>query len=407
MKSLDVDKTIGQPPRMAITGKQGTISLLLLTAYLVAKPFYFLPSGTAQIGDFVIALLFVLTFLGRQGLAQGAGPVLWTCVLFATYTLIVNAVWAGLLADLSMLITPVFYFFNATIVYVILTNHAKTGKRLLRTVLAGVVLSAMLQVLLSLAFLASGQERQTLFFNNPNQLGYWGLLSATIFCLLANHVRLRLAYQLPVLAILAYMVAISLSKAAIIAFLLLNLIHFSRKFSHFILVSALGVVLFLLLSDLPLFEDVVARLRNIGQQSDDSLAGRGYDRIWRFPQYLILGAGEGALYRFGAESGLELHSTFGAVFFSYGIVGLLLFGLLLWQLLSASNWPTILYLLPAFLYGTTHQGLRFSFLWVLFAVIAALGNSAATGETASTTNRGGRSARPSRPPGRLPRSGIS
>lgn len=386
--SLDTGRQLDQAAQTADTGSPSAVPLLLIIAYLIAKPFYFQDSGSAQIGDLIFALVFGITVLGRQELARGTAPVLWMALLFATYSLIVNAVWAGILDDLSILKTPVFYFFNCAVIYVLLVTSARSGERFLRAVLYGVALSAILQVLLSLAFIAGGQERQTLFFNNPNQLGYWAVLSATMFCMLAKRLRVRLIFQLPMLAIFGYVVALSLSKGAIIAFLTLGLIHFSRKWSHMAMLVLICVPIVYLASDLPLIEDVVGRLENIGHQSDDSLHGRGYDRIWLYPRYLFFGAGELGLVRF-PETHIELHSTLGTVVFSYGAIGVLLFGLLLWQLLRVSNWSLMLYLVPAFLYGLAHQGLRFSLLWVLFAMIAAVGASAESGNPETSAAAGG------------------
>jgi len=375
--AFEPDKLRDRPARPAETETPGKFALLLLIAYLVAKPFYFFASGSAQLADVIFAVLFVITILGRQALVQGTGPLLWTGMLFATYTLVVNTVWAGLLRDLSMLEMPVFYFFNIAVIYVILVTYARTGERLQRAVLAAAGLLALIQGALSLAFLASGQERQTLFFNNPNQLGYFALLSATLFCMLAKHLGVRLRYQLLVYAVFGYIVALSLSKASIIAFLVLGLMHFSRKASHVVLIFLICVPVAYLASDLPLIENVIERLQNIGEQSDDSLHGRGYDRIWLYPQYLLFGAGELGLVRF-PETHIELHSTIGTVIFSYGAIGTFLFGLMLWQLLKLSGWRVFLYLVPAFVNGLAHQGLRFSLLWVLFAITAVIGASQAS-----------------------------
>jgi hypothetical protein len=96
-----------------------------------------------------------------------------------------------------------------------------------------------------------------------------------------------------------------------------------------------------------------------------------------YPEYMILGAAEGALYRFNesdfSDVRYEVHSTFGTILFSYGLIGSALFCLAMWQLYKISHLRYCMYVFPAFLYGLTHQGLRFSLLWLLFAVIALLG----------------------------------
>lgn len=354
----------------------GLAASSLLVAYLIAKPFYLFPSGGPQIADAIAGLLFVATFFGRQAITRTTSPVLWACILFATYTLIVNAVWAMLIMDLSMLMTPAFYFFNSMIVYVILTLNGRIEGGVLKVMLVGIVASVGVQALLTIWSTEAGASRQILFFfDNPNRLGYWALLSATMFCIIANHLKVRILIQVLFLIVAFYLISISLSKAAIVALFLLLAIHFSRNIGQLLLVSIIGMIALYLLSHLTLFEDVVARLNNIGGQSDDSLHGRGYDRIWLYPQYLLFGAGEQGLGRF-SETDIELHSTLGTVLFGYGVIGAGLFGLLLWRLFTLAGWRDFLYLAPAFVFGLAHQGLRFTLLWALFALIAISGVSA-------------------------------
>jgi hypothetical protein len=81
------------PYRESAPAASGFVALLLLVVYLVAKPFYLFPSGGAQVADVIVVALFLMAFLGRQAIMHVTGPFLWACVLFSTYTLIVNAVW--------------------------------------------------------------------------------------------------------------------------------------------------------------------------------------------------------------------------------------------------------------------------------------------------------------------------
>ncbi|MCK5276260.1 MAG: hypothetical protein KAR37_16515 [Alphaproteobacteria bacterium] len=370
------------------------VTPLLLIGYLVAKPFYLFPSGGAQVGDVIIVALFVLAFLGRQAITRVTGPFLWACVLFSTYTLIVNGIWALLQNDLSMLMTPIYYFFNTTIVYIILNGYGRIGDQLLKVMLAGAIVSIGIQAALSFLIMDSGTQRQALFFNNVNQLGYWSLLSATIFCVLARHLNLRLLIQLPVLVVAIYLIGLSLSKGAIIAALMLLAIHFSRNIGQFLLVAVIGVIAAFFVSETSLVEQVIDRLMNIGEQSDDDLSGRGYNRIWLYPQYLLFGAGELGLERFPETGMMEQHSTLGTVLFSYGVIGSFLFCLIFWQLVMLAGWRELLYLAPAFAYGLAHQGLRFSVFWVLFATIAIVGASLVSRSPETSRNDGRRRATP-------------
>jgi hypothetical protein len=109
-----------------------------------------------------------------------------------------------------------------------------------------------------------------------------------------------------------------------------------------------------------------------------------------YPEYLLTGAGEGALYRFdeaddGDEQIHEIHSTFLTIMFSYGLVGTAAFAAAIWRLYRLSSGGAFLYLIPPFLYGLTHQGLRFSFFWLLLAVIGVLGSVASRDAVAAGT----------------------
>jgi hypothetical protein len=356
----------------------GMYTAALLLVYFISKPFYLFPSGGPQIADIFIALLFIWSFFSRSKLSKEAADVPAACIYFSVYALFVNAIWALVLSDISMLKAPTFFFFNSIVVFVLFSVHARIEDRVIRAILVGIVASLALQFSLATLFDPSslatdvGSTRSILFFNNPNQLGYWTLLSASIFCVLSRYLQIGLFFQIMVLAPSFYLIAISLGKAASASFFVLLIVHFVRRPSHFIVAAAFGVIGFLVFSDSGFVENLLNRLLSIGSQQDDSIVGRGYYRIWTNPQYLLFGAGEYGLIRFPGEVH-ELHSTLGTLVFSYGVIGSLLFSVILFRVLSRAGIYNFLYLVPALVYGITHQGLRFSLLWVLFAVLAITG----------------------------------
>jgi len=102
---------------------------------------------------------------------------------------------------------------------------------------------------------------------------------------------------------------------------------------------------------------------------------RGYDRIWRNQQYLVLGAGEGGLSRFDDTAyvkSMEIHSSAGTVLFSYGVVGSMLFLVFMWRVIRGARVRLMITLLPPLLYTGAHQGLRFTMLWIVLAVFVPL-----------------------------------
>ena len=119
------------------------------------------------------------------------------------------------------------------------------------------------------------------------------------------------------------------------------------------------------------FGRVIERLED--RQSDETLASRGYFRLLEQPQYLITGAGEGALWRLSSSAGktAEIHSTPMQFLTSYGLIGT---GLLVWcavALFRRADRTALAVLVALLIYGLAHNGLRFTHVWVLLALIAA------------------------------------
>lgn len=343
---------------------------ILLIIYLFAKPFYFFPSGGPQIADALICLAFLAALFSRSPIADGTGKILIISVMFCFYVFFVNGVWALILSDYDMLKTPVFYTFNVIAMYTVLALLGTRDQRAVLMLLLGVAGSLLLQAFLVIVTDLGSDFRNSLFFNNPNQLGYWTLLSALIFCILSRSVRVLILYQLAIFIIAFYLVALSNSKAATGSLVLLFLIHFSQKWWHLVLGIAFGFILFLVIQDTQLIENFILRLTS--GERDNTILARGYTRIAQYPQYLFFGAGEGGNQRFPGAV-LEIHSTLGTVVFSYGLLGSILFGNLIWILYRGSGFANFLYLAPAFVYGLTHQGLRFTHFWILLAVLIACG----------------------------------
>ena len=78
--------------------------------------------------------------------------------------------------------------------------------------------------------------------------------------------------------------------------------------------------------------------------------------------------------------GYEIHSTFAMILTAYGIIGFLIFSLLIlvWILDIKRSYGlrgAICICAPALLYGLTHNGIRFSMFWVLFAISIFLSNN--------------------------------
>jgi len=150
------------------------------------------------------------------------------------------------------------------------------------------------------------------------------------------------------------------------------------------LITELLVILIFLGSFIYLYREGLAQTQNIGtrydylksrfveRDADDSLEGRGYDRIWKFPIFLLFGAGEGATDRFASKCYFlgEIHSTWAGLLFNYGIIGSTLFLAFIWSIFRSLKEKRIFALtLGPFIYGFFTYNLRNWSFWVGLAVI--------------------------------------
>jgi hypothetical protein len=377
------------------------IVLLMLGGYVLLKPYYLLPSGMPQIADMLLiaALPFVLT-LPRIQPSEDLRRFRIYMMIFCFYGALVNVTWTFVLMDPSMAKDATYFAFNLCLLIICIRIGLLYPHATLLTIAYAIALSAVVQAAsIALTYDAVKASRQIASFNNPNQLGYWSLLSLCIFLCIVGRVRMKWYLQAPTALCLVYAATASLSKGAMISVALLFLLRFIKK-PKLILIGLFALApVYLVLDNSLLFDRVAHRMGGIGESRDDTLSARGYFRIVENPQYILLGAGEGALYRFvGPRERLmvadypEIHSTFGTILFSYGLIGSVTFAAAIWSLYRLSSGGLFLHLLPAFLYGLTHQGLRFSLLWLLLAVIAvaastSVGNTGSSNATAKTAAR--------------------
>lgn len=349
------------------------IQLILLKLFILLVPYYFFRSGTPQIADYVMLSLIVITIVSsRSFFSVFKIKAVKFFALFAIYSLIVNLSWILFHGDTSVYIHSIFYIFNvllfSTLVYLGLKNDITT-----RIIVKYSGYSILLLTIISIIFLEISGYRQTLFFNNPNQLGYFSLTYGTLYLYGIQFHKINKYFSITVMLAVTYLTVLSLSSAAMLGLFLLYLIYavlYFRKYSVYVLgIMVLSVAIYNPIKETDLLGPVVRnaehRITTIGRSSDDNLAGRGYDRIINHPGYLLFGAGEGATSRFDSVLPGELHSSWGVLLFSYGIVGLFLFGLGIYK---TNNLRSILFFLPIVFYGITHQGLRATQLWILLAL---------------------------------------
>jgi hypothetical protein len=275
----------------------------------------------------------------------------------------------------DFIIHPLYYLFNLAVFFSALAIARRDRMRFLRITVDVVYLTIFVQLGASF-FYRTDMYRGSVFFNSPNQLGYYALLSACLFAMtqrmLGTH-RLKAAIGV---SGCAYLAVLSASRASVagIAVLLFVLLFSNPRTIILASLAALALVT----AGGPIakaIDTAQTRATTVRNPQISFAEERGYDRIYQHPEYLLTGAGEGAYERFThseREAGREVHSSFGSILFGYGLIGVSIFAVFFWRVVRGAPLRTSLMLVPALVYTVAHQGLRFTMFWVVVAAFVVM-----------------------------------
>lgn len=353
--------------------------------YFILFPFYLWRSGLPQIADIVMVMIIVLyLYRTRATLRRPIHLKLITriAVIFFLHITLINTTWMLLLNTTESFWLPTFfYLYNISVFLITISLYCDYREQLLATILKSIVVSLVVQLSTYLFGGGFAGDRMVLGFNNPNQLGYYSLITAGIILLTSKRIKINIWWFLVGLFASLILCLASLSKASIVSYAFMLGAHiawthpdkiFKRRLIALVVILGVSLVLIYTYTDYlannHLINAVIRRMDSIGKDSDDSLEGRGYDRIWKYPQYWIFGAGEGGYIRF--DKNMEFHSTLGNIQVSYGIIGLTLFLALLFLVIKVDEYQSIYIVAAMLLYGLTHNGIRNSMFWILLVLVS-------------------------------------
>jgi len=339
-------------------------------------PFYFFRSGMPQFSHFLILLSFLFLIFkdGKYRRIETTFIEYEFLLIFILWALIIGFIFFSKYGDFKTIVSPFYFLFNFIVMYMTARLYVFNRQKFINYVFNVLFYSVILLFLIDFfnleSLFHSGKSfyRKVLTFNNPNQLGYWTLSTATIFFILRTQIARSKTNNLKFfisIVMLIYLSMISLSKASSIAILILLILNSLKSYKFVVLVIIAGYLFYLPLVNSEQDNFVKRfdkRLNDVGDANDDNLEGRGYLRIFKYPNYIFFGAGEGATeVRFNTP--MEMHSSFGTILFSYGIIGLFIFSLFLFYVFKYNPSKFLTILTPILLYSVAHMGLRFTFFW--------------------------------------------
>ncbi|MCK2183057.1 hypothetical protein [Halomonas getboli] len=353
----------------------GTFLLLGLSL----ASFYLFPSGLPQPTDFVllpfIASMLLVALRDDRGLLHHRFMLAWLA-LVAWVTLVCLG-WVVVYQDRGFLLYLLFVLYNF-LLGVSLLRFLMSVPSALALIRGGLVIA------LAVAFggvaldLLLGRVRATGTFNNPNQLAFFSLCSLVI--LLASFDFRPPLRPLPLIgaacAVGNILAASSLGAMSGLVLVTLGwLVAGMGQLRHLLRIALLvplllmAVVGFDAVTGGRIEHNLTARFDRAPEKVDGIYEDRQYQRMVIFPQYNLLGAGEGSRERFAPYGKAEIHSSFGTMLFSYGVPGLALFLTVLALTVWGAPPHAWLMLAGPMLYSVTHNGLRTTVFWLMLVVL--------------------------------------
>ena len=379
----------------------------IFLVYIALKPVYIFSSGLPQFSDMFLLVCFSLLFFKLQkesALPLNIKKIIVLFVITIFYQAFIQFIYFFITSESEFAFKVLFYLFNAiSSVFFFLVFHNVSYQKMTDIILNGCFLSCLV-IVAGLIVKRGGTLRQTSFFNNPNQLGYYCLLILTTVLYLSpsnfSKIKLLVIHLSAVISSL-----LSYSKGAFIGIFLLYISYFSLKLNlkrplYLILYMAFVFVSFYVVYDFVNNDNGIAtryeelntmrnRLIYLGDENDSDLYnGRGYGRIHEMLPHILWGVGEGGYDRFRIMNGLEIHSTFISLLVSYGVIGLTLYLILVFKLIRADcffqTFRNCCLLSGVFFYALSHNGIRNTFLWIILSMITLLNNQPELDDQPST-----------------------
>lgn len=358
------------------------IIVLLVYLFFLFTPFYFLDSGLPQFSDVIGIFIMLFTFVFFKNQKNNPSIILISFCFF-TYILVVNSIWGIILSKQATLILPsLWYLYNFLIMLSFIIMMKVNFISILKAISIIIPISLFTQLLI-LVIAPGAEVRGVGSFNNPNQLGYYALLHLSLYIIISKKYKVNMLIYWLVIGSATFISFFSLSRSAILSIFILILIELfsslvkKKKITSILLSICILITLIIpflnisnnsFLKGTQIYKNVEERFLRTGMQSDDDFVGRGYGRITEYPEYLFFGAGEGVHDRFYSKN-MEIHSTLGNIYFSYGIFGLLFFSIIILICIYNNRFLYYFPLLPILFYGITHNGIRNPVFWIILAVL--------------------------------------
>ncbi|MCA9198280.1 MAG: hypothetical protein KDA87_12110 [Planctomycetales bacterium] len=355
-----------------MNSKQFDVPLIVWTLIVAASPFYIFPSGMPQIGDYLYA--FYGCGLIAVRLSSQWSPAIRRLLPFVIYGVVINIAWYVVCSNIDFLFSAAFLTFNFVVFSA--ASHlteALGPRKVIRATLLGLLAGTLFQ---EFTALTASHVRFAGTFHNPNQLAAFVVVTLCFVSIaFRRNAIMRWMIPMTIAGVLCgfHLLVLTLSRAGILAGISLVVMTVLADLRKMVVLSILVIIVGLTGTQFDVLGRIETRFASRRVSLARELEIRGVSRLWNYPEYLLLGAGEGADHRFreGTRTGLEIHNTAAVVLFSYGIIGAGL-SIAVVRAIYCNDPGSLRYMLPLFMYSLTHNTIRQTEIWVLVAIALSL-----------------------------------
>ncbi len=320
---------------------------ILLYIFLMLKPYYIFSSGTIQIGDIFLIFAFLLFLINSKNSKKRVTETIKSNIYYFFFLILVvmiNTCYYIFYENADFLKYSMYYIFNFFVI--ILFSYENRNEIFWKNISNIMKFNIIIQLVLFLANIGRYYtgSRYMGTFNDPNQFGYFILVSYCIL-FLCNKNKNNFVY----LIIAIFLILQSSSTGMMLGIGIYVILEFFEKMkklptliknykNRIILLIIASIICIPIIyanfnsnvikstiskfSIVTRFEEKINKSHNT---NGNLLQERGYDRLWLYPQYILFGAGEGYFARWTlAYHQLEFHATLPSILFYYGITALVL-----------------------------------------------------------------------------------
>jgi hypothetical protein len=359
---------------------------IFIFLYIISSQFYFYPGGDLQHSHifFAIFSLFLLLFSIKRKINLSFLNYYTFIGLFFFYAFFVNLYYSFLYQEVTFLVATLHFFvgiyiaFNVSL-YLFHFNSIKFFQTCL--------FISLLLLFFFYIFEIGNYEflpRYNAFFYGPAQMAHWALCIFACYGLIFKElasVKDKAIFIIIFFLTLTIILASGTRSAyfSILFMFIGSLFILTEKKiinNFYIFIFFFIILILILLINKDMLQATFERFMSFDLSTQ--LVVRGYSRIYDYYEYILFGSGQGLDERFYLASSIfddvyteysfEIHSTFVAIFFYYGIFGFIFFFSFLFKIFKNLYFVQKIFFLIPFFYSLTTYNARTPIFWFFIGV---------------------------------------